>query len=96
MFNNQGALKSDNLRDFARTMKLDLDSFNACLDSGKYAKSVDTDVAAGSAAGITGTPGFFIGKTQKDGTFVATSMRGAQSASAFSQVIDRLFDEKEK
>jgi protein-disulfide isomerase len=96
MFNNQGALKSDNLRDFARTMKLDLDSFNTCLDSGKYAKSVDTDVAAGSAAGVTGTPGFFIGKTKKDGTIVATTMRGAQSASAFSQVIDRLFDENEK
>ena len=96
MFNNQGALKSDNLREFAQAMKLDLDSFNACLNSGKYAKSVDTDVAAGIAAGVTGTPGFFIGKTKKDGTIVATAMKGAQPVSAFSQVIDRLFDENEK
>jgi len=96
MFNNQGALKADNLRDFARTMQLDLDAFNTCLDSGKYAKSVETDVAAGSAAGVTGTPGFFIGKTKKDGTIMATAMKGAQPASAFSQVIDRLFEEKEK
>jgi len=96
MFNNQGALKSDNLRDFARAMQLDLDSFNACLDSGKYVKSVETDVAAGSAAGVTGTPGFFIGKTKQDGTIVATAMMGAQPASAFSQVIDRLLEEKEE
>ena len=72
MFTNQGALTSDDLRDFARTMTLNLDSFNTCLGSGKYAKSVDMDVAAGSAAGVTGTPGFFIGKTNKEGTIVAT------------------------
>lgn len=94
MFNNQGALNSDNLQDFARSMKLDLEIFNTCLDNGKYAKWVDTDVAAGSAAGVTGTPGFFIGKTQKDGTIVTTAMKGAQPAAAFSQVIDRLLEEK--
>jgi protein-disulfide isomerase len=96
MFNNQGSLKPDNLRDFARTLQLDLDAFNLCLDNGKYAKSVETDVAAGSAAGVNGTPGFFIGKTREDGTITATALRGAQPASAFSQLIDRLLDEKEK
>jgi protein-disulfide isomerase len=94
MFTNQGALKSDNLRDFARTMQLDLDTFNTCLDSGKYAKGVDTDMAAGSAAGVTGTPGFFIGKSKKDGTIEANAIKGAQPAAAFSQVIDRLLEEK--
>jgi protein-disulfide isomerase len=94
MFKNQGALKSDNLRDFARTMELDLDAFNACLDGGKYAKKVEADVAAGSAIGVNGTPGFFIGKAKPDGTMVATAMKGAQPVAAFSQVIDRLLDEK--
>jgi protein-disulfide isomerase len=94
MFNNQNALMSDNLRHFAKHMKLDVDTFNACLDSGKYAKSVDEHVAAGSAAGVTGTPGFFIGKTKKDGTIVATAMKGAQPAAAFTQLIDRLLEEK--
>jgi protein-disulfide isomerase len=96
MFKNQGALMQDNLRGFVRDMKLDLDAFNVCLDEGKYAKRVEADVAAGSAAGVTGTPGFFIGKTKKDGTMVATTMKGAQPAAAFSQVIDRLLEEKEK
>lgn len=96
MFTNQGALKPDNLRDFARTMQLELDAFNACLDGGKYAQTVGTDVTAGSAAGVTGTPGFFIGKSRKDGMISATAMKGALPASAFSQVIDRLFEEKEK
>jgi len=94
MFTNQGALNPDNLRAFARDMQLDLDAFNACLESGKYAKAVDADVAAGSAAGVTGTPGFFIGKTKTDGTIVANAMKGAQPAAAFRQVIDRLLEEK--
>lgn len=94
MFTNQGALKPDNLRAFARDMQLDVQAFNACLESGKYAKAVDTDVAAGSAAGVTGTPGFFIGKTKKDGTILAIALIGAQPAAAFRQVLDRLLDEK--
>jgi predicted DsbA family dithiol-disulfide isomerase len=96
MFQNQGALNTDNLRDFARTMKLDIETFNTCLDESKYAKRVEADVVAGLAVGVTGTPGFFIGKTKKDGTMVATVMKGAQPAAAFSQVIDRLLEEKEK
>lgn len=94
MFNYQGALMQDNLKGIAHDMKLDVEAFNACLDGGKYAKTVEADVAAGSAAGVTGTPGFFIGKTKPDGTMVATLMKGAQPAAAFSQVIDRLLEDK--
>jgi len=94
MFNYQGALMQDNLKGFVHDMKLDVEAFNACLDGGKYAKTVEADVAAGSAAGVTGTPGFFIGKTKPDGTMVATLMKGAQPAAAFSQVIDRLLEDK--
>lgn len=94
MFTNQGELMQENLKGFARDMKLEVDAFNACLDGGKYAKTVEADVAAGSAAGVTGTPKFFIGKAKPDGTMVATAMKGAQPAEAFSQVIDRLLEEK--
>lgn len=94
IFQNQSALQTDSLRHFARTMELDLDIFNACLDEGKYAKRVEADVAAGSAVGVTGTPGFFIGKTKPDGTMLATFVKGARPAAAFSQVIDRLLEEK--
>ena len=94
MFTNQGELMQDNLKGFARDMKLEVEAFSACLDGGKYAKTVEADVAAGSAAGVTGTPKFFIGKAKPDGTMVATAMKGAQPAAAFSQVIDRLLEDK--
>jgi protein-disulfide isomerase len=94
LFTNQGELMQDNLKGFARDMKLDVEAFNACLDGGKYAKTVEADVAAGSAAGVTGTPKFFIGKAKPDGTMSAIVVKGAQPAAAFSQVIDRLLEEK--
>ncbi len=94
LFGHQGALKLSDLRTMATDIKLDAVSFNSCLESGKFGKAVDADLAAGSAAGVNGTPGFFIGKTKPDGTIVATGMKGAQPAAAFSQVIDRLLEEK--
>ncbi len=94
MFANQGALMQDNLKRFARDMKLEGDAFDACLDGGKYAKTVEADVAAGSAAGVTGTPKFFIGKAKSDGMMAAVVIKGAQPVAAFSQVIDRLLEEK--
>lgn len=94
MFNDQGVLMQDNLRGLAHNINLDVEAFNACLDGGKYAKTVETDVAAGSAAGVTGTPGFFIGKMKPDGTMMATLMTGAQPAATFSQVVDQLLEDK--
>lgn len=94
LFTHQGAKKPDTLKSLAGDMKLDLTSFEVCLDNGKYAKAVNEHIAAGSAAGVTGTPGFFIGKTQEDNTIVATGMKGAQPAAVFSQVIDGLLDQK--
>ena len=94
LFANQGALMQDNLKGFARDMKLDVDAFDVCFDSGKYAKRVEADVAAGAAVGVAGTPKFFVGKVKADGTMVATVIKGAQPAAAFSQVIDRLLDDK--
>jgi predicted DsbA family dithiol-disulfide isomerase len=94
LFKNQGALKVDNLEHFARELGLNTDSFKVCLDQGKYADAINQHQAAGTAAGITGTPGFFIGKTTAEDPMEATFIKGAQPDTAFRQVIDRLLEEK--
>ena len=92
LFKHQSALKVDNLKAFARDLGLDADAFNACLDQGTYAEAVNQHLAAGSQAGITGTPGFFIGKTGAEGTIEAAFIKGAQPITAFRQVIDGLLE----
>lgn len=54
---------------YAADLKLTPAKFGSCLDDGTYAEEVKKDMADGSAAGIDGTPGFWIlgpnGKNQK-------------------------------
>ena len=74
-------------------LKLNAKTFNACLDSDKYAKKVTTDISDGTKLGVRGTPSFFLGKPKKgdSSTVHATKMlRGAQGFPAFKKVIDEL------
>ncbi|MBS1267215.1 MAG: hypothetical protein MAG795_01187 [Candidatus Woesearchaeota archaeon] len=45
---------------YATEINLNTKKFNSCLDSGKMASEVATDMQAGKQVGITGTPGFII------------------------------------
>ena len=66
---------------------LDIDQFNSCYESGKYASRVQEDLRDGQAAGVTGTPGFVItyavnGQTKTD------LIDGAQPFSTFQQKLE--------
>jgi len=79
LFENQQALDVVSLKKYAAELKLDAGKFADCLDSGKYEDEVAKDLADGSKVGITGTPGFIIGKR---------SLSGAQPFSNFKAAID--------
>ena len=58
---NQGAFSSGNLKGFATLIGgLNTTTFDACLDSGKYAAQVQSELAEGDARGVQATPTFFI------------------------------------
>ena len=78
MFANQ-RLGADGLKATAAGLGLDAEQFNACLDSGQFADEVATDVAEGSAAGVSGTPAMFI-----NGRFIS----GAVPFEQITEVID--------
>jgi protein-disulfide isomerase len=67
-------------KQYAKQIKLDRNAFNECLDSGKYAQPVKTDMDAGTSLGVTGTPSFFI-----NGRFIV----GALDYSVFKTLIDQ-------
>lgn len=68
------------LKGFASTLNLNTSQFNNCLDSEKYKGNVDKDYQEGAAAGVNGTPGFFIN---------GIPVVGAQPYSAFKTVLDQ-------
>lgn len=60
VFASQSDLSAEKLASFADELALDRAAFDACLTSDAAATSVEKDLAAGQAAGTTGTPAFFI------------------------------------
>lgn len=76
LFENQASLSEANLKSWANQMGYNIGS---CLDSGEFSDEVLADMADGSAAGVTGTPGFVIN---------GIPVSGAQPYSVFEQIIE--------
>jgi protein-disulfide isomerase len=71
----------DDLKKWASAIGLDAAKFNQCLDEEKYAKRVSDDFTSGQAAGVSGTPTFFIN---------GQKIVGAQPYDNFKSVINGL------
>src|ERR671935_178826 len=80
MFTNQNKLAVTDLKAYAKLLGMDAPKFDKCLDSGEKKALVDEDMKAGTAAGVNGTPAFFI-----NGIFV----NGAQPYERMKQAVDR-------
>ncbi|MGZ6131372.1 MAG: thioredoxin domain-containing protein [Myxococcaceae bacterium] len=79
LFKNQKKLDPTDLKAFATEVGMDGQKFGQCLESGDKKKAVDADQQAGLAAGVGGTPAFFI-----NGIF----LNGALPIDEFKKVID--------
>jgi|YelNatPaOPRAMG01_1025707.scaffolds.fasta_scaffold62478_2 protein-disulfide isomerase len=60
LFSSGGRLDIDSLKSYAKEIGLDRNKFDHCLDSGETAGIVSSDKAQCAAAGVQGTPTFFI------------------------------------
>jgi len=60
IYANQDSLSDSYLLTVAKDLKLDTQKFNSCLNSGKYADKIKTDLNQGQGLGVRGTPGSFI------------------------------------
>ena len=91
LFGNQRELARKDLSKHAEALGLDVAAFDQCLDSGKHAGRIRKDMAEAQRLQTTGTPTFFLGLTDANGTQVkGTKMSGAQPYDAFKAAIDRL------
>jgi protein-disulfide isomerase len=92
LFAHQRALGPGDLPGHAQALGLDVPAFERCLASEKYAPRIRQDLADGQKAGVTGTPSFFLGVIQPDGSRVKVVrvLKGAQPYAAFKEAIDSL------
>jgi len=66
------------LKEYAKTIGLDSQAFDGCLDTGKQASKVQKDFQEAQTLKVNGTPGFFIGLTTSGNTIKGTYIEGAQ------------------
>lgn len=84
LFDNQQALDTPDLKQYAKDIGLDSIKFNECLDNSRMAPEVRKDIEDGQMYGVTGTPTFFINGIE---------LVGAQPYSAFEQIINQELNE---
>jgi len=78
----------------AKDLGLNTATFQQCLDSAKFSDEVNKDIADAKAAGVSGTPSFFVGKSTSNGTIDGTIIVGAQPYAAFKAAIDNALSAK--
>ncbi len=61
-FKNQKVLTEDNLKTFAKNLKLDTVKFNKCLDSGIKKSKIRNDIAEGNRRKLGYTPSIYVNK----------------------------------
>lgn len=76
---NQGAFSKDNLKKFADELGLDTQTFNECLDSGKYTSLIQQDTRTAQSLGVQSTPTFLVN---------GRPVIGAQPFETFQQAIE--------
>ncbi|MGI9589787.1 MAG: thioredoxin domain-containing protein [Myxococcota bacterium] len=79
LFDNPRALEDDHFAEYAAKLDLDEEAFAACYGEGRYEAQVARDLADGRAAGVTGTPAFFVN---------GVMLSGARPKEAFFELID--------
>jgi protein-disulfide isomerase len=79
LFENARELSDEDLKRYATELELDIAAFEACLSDEAIAKQIEADFADGRAAGVTGTPAFFVN---------GVLLSGAKPSAAFFRTID--------
>lgn len=79
LFENQKALKKDDLLRYAGNVGLSLDTFGDCLKHETHADKIDNDIEEGRNLDLQGTPAFLIN---------GRPFAGAMPFSAFKQIIE--------
>jgi protein-disulfide isomerase len=60
LYENAPALAVDHLKAYAEGLGLNANTFNQCLDSGKYQQAVENELAEAKELGLRGVPSFIV------------------------------------
>ena len=79
IFARGGRLNENSFAEIADALELDKEALTQCRESRRFQAFVQADFEAGEAAGVTGTPAFFVN---------GIALRGARDADDLSRIVD--------
>jgi len=89
-FAHQTELSPDRLRDAAGRLGLDVRAFDQCI-GGEAAERITSDMALAKQLGVEGTPTWFFGTTEPNGTVTLVNrIVGLGPVDVYGEVIDRV------
>ena len=86
---NADKLSKEMIAQHAKDLNLDMKKFQVCADSDFYTADINKQVAEGTAAGVSGTPSFIIGKVE-NGQLDGVRLVGAMPYASFDAKIQEL------
>jgi protein-disulfide isomerase len=89
---NQGSFSKERLTSIAQGVGLDINVYQDCFESGKYADRVQKDYQDAVAAGVQGTPSFVV-TYQVNNVTRTLLIEGAQPYEAFQQALNQILQE---
>jgi len=78
------------IKTLVSSLGVDVDAFDKCMSEGKFVSDMEADTTEGTKAGMSGTPGFVIGKVDENGNVTGTFLGGAYPYSTFQSTLDDL------
>jgi protein-disulfide isomerase len=98
LFASQVALAPADIQAFAQILGLDLDRFNECLASNKYAEAIRRSAAGAERSGVYGTPAFLIGTMSDDGNIIRATkvLVGGESFEVMKAALDEVLESSPK
>jgi len=79
IFARGGRLTEATFGELADALELEREAFDTCVEQRRYADFVEQDIRAGEAAGVTGTPAFFVN---------GIPLKGARDAEELSRIVE--------
>jgi predicted DsbA family dithiol-disulfide isomerase len=86
---NGTGIKDDKVIEIANKAGLKGKELLDCGKAGTYNSEISADSAAAAAAGISGTPGFVVGKIDADGNVTGDLISGAYPFDEFDKAITK-------
>lgn len=85
---NGAGISEGDLVEIGTDLGLNREKMAKCIQDQEFAEEIRKDVEDAGKAGISGTPGFVIGKLDKDGSVEGIIIKGAQPYSNFENAIN--------